>query len=138
MVDTSASQTGVFREGSLAALKTLINGLGDQTRVKLVAVDLDPVELTEGFVSPKSVDLDQAVAALESSSPWFNRHGGVLAYSQSAFDADLPAARNAVYRRRCQQRKVPSKRHLGKQIESLASSQVAFSSFVIGPERNIP
>ena len=140
MVDTSASQTGVFREGSLAALKTLINGLGDQDRVKLVAVDLDPVELTEGFVSPKSVDLDQAVAALERRVPLGSTDmGGVLAYTQSAFDADSSAARNAVYvGDGVSKGKFLQSDTFGKATESLASSRVAFSSFVIGPERNIP
>ncbi len=140
MVDTSASQTGVFREGSLSALKTFLNGLGDQDRVKLVAVDLEPVELTEGFVSPKSVDLDQAVAALQRRVPLGSTDmGGVLDYADAAFDADSSAARNAVYvGDGVSKARLLQSESFGEATQKLAKDHIAFSSFVIGPERNIP
>ena len=44
LVDTSASQTGPFREKSLAVLKSIVSGLGGNDRVQLFAVDLDPID----------------------------------------------------------------------------------------------
>ncbi|MBX3415754.1 MAG: hypothetical protein KF708_23925 [Pirellulales bacterium] len=69
LVDTSASQNGPFREKSLAVVRSLTGALGEQDRVRLFAVDIDPVALHEGFVSPGSEELTKAVAALEARVP---------------------------------------------------------------------
>ena len=57
LFDTSASQTGMYREGALAALKSMLSGLGEGDRVKLVAVDLNAVDMTQRFVSPNSPEM---------------------------------------------------------------------------------
>jgi hypothetical protein len=43
LMDTSASQVGLYRQDSLAALEALLSGLSDQDRVRLVAVDVNAV-----------------------------------------------------------------------------------------------
>lgn len=69
LVDTSASQNGPFREKSLAVVRSLMTALAEQDRVRLFAVDIDPVALSEGFVSPGSEELTKALAALDARVP---------------------------------------------------------------------
>ena len=68
-VDTSASQSGVFREDSLSFVNALFEQLGDKDRVRLFAVDLDPVEMTKGFVAPNSLDIQKAMKKLAKRAP---------------------------------------------------------------------
>ena len=42
LFDTSASQAGAFRDDAMAALGTMLRGLGPQDRVKLMAVESRP------------------------------------------------------------------------------------------------
>jgi hypothetical protein len=52
LMDTSASQTGPYRTKALAALDALLAGLGPKDQVKLIAVDLNAIPMTEVFVAP--------------------------------------------------------------------------------------
>ena len=65
LVDTSASQTGAFRDDSLAAVQSLLSTLLPTDRVKLLAVDLGAVPLTSGFVAPNGPEVDAALAKLQ-------------------------------------------------------------------------
>ena len=69
LVDTSASQTSVYRDKSLSALGALLTSLPRGDRVRLMAVDLEAVELTDGFVAPQGEAIDRAVAALKQRVP---------------------------------------------------------------------
>ncbi|HTN75012.1 MAG TPA: VWA domain-containing protein, partial [Pirellulaceae bacterium] len=69
LVDTSASQSGVFREDSLAALRSLLDNLGQNDRVKLVAVDIDAVALNDKFVAPNSPEMQAALDKLSARTP---------------------------------------------------------------------
>ncbi|MCA9188718.1 MAG: hypothetical protein KDA99_23995, partial [Planctomycetales bacterium] len=51
LFDTSASQTGVYRDDALAALEELGSRLSSQDRVRLVAVDIRPADVTGEFVA---------------------------------------------------------------------------------------
>jgi len=62
-VDTSASQTGAFKKDSIEAVKQMLGSLSVEDRVQVFAVDLDPIPLTRGFVSPGS---EEATIALEN------------------------------------------------------------------------
>ena len=62
--DTSASQTGVYRDDGLEALRTALAGLDAGDRVKLLAADLGAVPLTPDFVAPGSPELDAALEKL--------------------------------------------------------------------------
>ena len=64
LFDTSASQTGVYREEALDALGGFLNASGKNDRVQLVAIDLNAIPLTEGFVAPRGAAIDAAVAKL--------------------------------------------------------------------------
>ncbi|MHB8864811.1 MAG: vWA domain-containing protein, partial [Pirellulaceae bacterium] len=69
LVDTSASQTGLFREDSLLAVKTIVQRLDPQDRVKLFAVDLDAVALCDQFVEAGSQEMTETLARLAQRTP---------------------------------------------------------------------
>ncbi|MCH8839278.1 MAG: VWA domain-containing protein [Planctomycetes bacterium] len=69
LVDTSASQQGVYRETALAALETLLNGLRPSDQVELWAVDLDAKPMTTDWVRPGSEPLRAAVDRLREVVP---------------------------------------------------------------------
>ncbi|MDX1945572.1 MAG: hypothetical protein SFU86_09190, partial [Pirellulaceae bacterium] len=54
LFDTSASQAGTYRDDALAALGSLLRALGPRDRVKLMAVDMKAVPMTDTFVAPGS------------------------------------------------------------------------------------
>ena len=70
LFDTSASQTSVYRDKALARrCRRYLAGLRRGDRVQLMAVDLEAVPLTDGFVAPQSDEMEQAVAALKRRAP---------------------------------------------------------------------
>lgn len=69
LFDTSASQTGSYREKALAVLDGLLAHLDERDRVLLLAVDLQAIPLTQTFVSARSQELSQALARLRERVP---------------------------------------------------------------------
>ncbi|MCD4727178.1 MAG: hypothetical protein K8R46_05930, partial [Pirellulales bacterium] len=69
LFNTSASQTGEFRAKALGALKGFLAGLGAGDRVRLMAVDLNAVPLTETFVAPGGQEMADALSALDARVP---------------------------------------------------------------------
>ena len=98
LVDTSASQTGPFREKSLSVLKSIVSGLGGNDRVQLFAVDLDPIVLTTGFVAPNSADMKKALATLDGRVPLGSTDMNLaLAAVVKCFAGKSNSARAAIY-----------------------------------------
>ena len=69
LVDTSASQTGLFRADSLDAVTTIAHGLRADERLNIMAIDLQAVPMTDGFAKPSSVQLEHGLAKLRSRTP---------------------------------------------------------------------
>jgi len=69
LFDSSASQTGKFRTDGLTALDSLLKKLGPNDRVKLIAVDLGAISLTDAFISPRGDEIKAALAKLKQRSP---------------------------------------------------------------------
>ncbi len=69
LVDTSASQMGKFREGSLQLLSALIERLPAGHSVMVAAVDSDFQSLTAGFVPTGSAELEKSVKSLSARTP---------------------------------------------------------------------
>lgn len=69
LIDTSASQTGRFRDGSIELLTALIERLPAGHQVKVAAVDTTFEPLTEGFQLTGSAELKQSVKSLASRTP---------------------------------------------------------------------
>ena len=69
LVSTAASQTGEYRDKSLATLHVALAKLEPNDRVKLVVFDLHAVPLTHGFVAPNSPQMAAALAMLDRRTP---------------------------------------------------------------------
>ncbi|MFO0999148.1 MAG: hypothetical protein U0936_02335 [Planctomycetaceae bacterium] len=69
LIDTSASQTGRFRDGSIELLTALIERLPAGHLVKVAAVDTTFEPLTDGFQATGSAELKQSVKSLASRTP---------------------------------------------------------------------
>ncbi len=64
LFDTSAGQTGAYREKALDALAGFLQTAGDHDRLQLMAVDLNAIPLTEGFVAPRGEAMNAAVVEI--------------------------------------------------------------------------
>ena len=69
LFDTSASQTGPYRDTSFAALEACIAKLRPEDRVQLLAVDFEARPITEQFVAAGSPELKAAIEKLHGESP---------------------------------------------------------------------
>ena len=69
LVNTSAGQSGVYREREMAAINAVLAGLDPQDRVRLMAYDLKAVPLMKGFAAPTSDEVKQGLAALQRRVP---------------------------------------------------------------------
>ncbi|NLF07812.1 MAG: hypothetical protein GX594_07505, partial [Pirellulaceae bacterium] len=69
LFNTSAGQTGEYRAKAMQALQGLLASLGAGDRVRLMAVDLNAIPLTETFVKPDGPEMAEALAALNARVP---------------------------------------------------------------------
>ena len=69
MFNTSASQTGEYRAKSMEALRGFLASLQPGDRVRLMAVDLNAVPITETFVAPNGNEMTEALATLDARVP---------------------------------------------------------------------
>ncbi len=77
LVDTSASQVGLYRDDTLAALDSLVSRLDDQATIRLFAVDLTAVPMSDGFVKPRSPEWTRSLEEIElASATGLDGHGG--------------------------------------------------------------
>ncbi len=138
-VDTSASQSGVYKTDSIATLKQLMGNLNAEDRVKIFAVDLDPIPFTDRFVSPASDEVAVAIenlgrrVALGSTDIEL-----MLGSSVNEFEETEGRNRNIVYIGDGISRAgILQTEAFSQSVAELARKQISFSSFAIGPERNI-
>ncbi|MFI4875874.1 MAG: hypothetical protein ACIALR_11070 [Blastopirellula sp. JB062] len=139
IVDTSASQTGIYREDSLKALKALLASLSPQTRVKVMAGDLHAVAMNDGFVAPSGKPADDAMAKLAGRAPLGSTDlPTILTEAASQFQGGLETPRSIVYLGDGASRaRMLEDAELKNLVNSLTQSRVAVNSFAIGPERDI-
>ena len=69
IMDTSASQTGLYRTRAQALADGVCRNLPAGDRVQLIAADVTATRLTEQFVAPASPELRSAFATLEERVP---------------------------------------------------------------------
>ena len=139
LFDTSASQTGVFREDALAATKSMLRSLPRSVRVKLVAVDLDAVDMTKDFVAPRSAAMKTAFQELTRRTPLGATDlAAGLATASEAFEGPAQGNRAVIYVgdgiSRADLVETDEFRDL---VQQLAARRVSVSSLAIGPQRNI-
>ena len=69
LFNTSATQVGEDRTKAFGALKSFLTSLPAGDRVRLIAVDLNAIPLTKGFVAPDSKEMNEAVTAIDARVP---------------------------------------------------------------------
>ena len=137
MVDTSASQNGQFRDDSLETLRGLLEQLDDQDRVKIFAVDIDAVALTDTFVSPTGDAATAAIKKLNDRLPMGATDlPNALKQAAEAFQGE-GRNRNVIYIGDGVTRGFGGSKQFGEIVKGLTGNQVAVSSFAIGPQRDI-
>ena len=98
LFDTSASQTGAYRETAFAALEAAIAKLRTEDRVQLVAADLDARPITDKLLPAGSPELLSAVEKLRGELPLGSTDmETVLNAVTSKFDAGAKTNRTVLY-----------------------------------------
>ncbi len=69
LVDTSASQTGTYRERSFAAAEGVLDGMRKQDRVLLAAVDVGMDRACNEFVPASTGAVNEALTSLRTRTP---------------------------------------------------------------------
>jgi hypothetical protein len=139
MVDTSASQAGAFREDSILALQSLLAGLGAEDRVHLMAVDINAIPLTTGFVAPGGKEVAAAMTKLQNRVPLGSTDMfGAISAATASFEDRAGASRAAVYIGDGVSRaNVVNSSEFSGLMQGLVAKKVSVSSLAIGPTRDV-
>jgi tetratricopeptide (TPR) repeat protein len=139
LFDTSASQTGLYREDSLAALETLLASVGDKDLVKLMAVDLNAIAMTTDFVAPGSDEMKRGMAKLNGRLPLGSTDMmEALDAAVSSFKTSRGAARSVVYiGDGISRANLLQTEEMGQMMANLVANKISVNSFGIGPQRDV-
>ncbi len=139
LVDTSASQTGVYREDSIESLRALLAGLSADDHVRICAVDLQTVPMHDAFVPSDSAQVEAAIAAILSRAPLgATDMSGVLTSALRMFSSETARQRHIVYLGDGFSRaNLLGADDLRETVHQLIDRHVSVSSFAIGPNRDI-
>jgi hypothetical protein len=139
LFDTSASQTGNFRTQALEVLKSLIETLPAEQRVKLYAVDVEAVPLTAEFVTPKSDELQSAMKRLHKRVPLGSTNfANAMQAAVESFPSEKTSARGVIYigdGMSISQLIPPEEMRVT--IADLVRRKIPVSSFAIGPRTDL-
>jgi hypothetical protein len=139
LIDTSASQTGAYRNDQIEALDSLLATLGPNDRVNLQAIDLKAVPLSDGFVAPHSDAARAAVKKLIDRAPLGSTDlVAGLTSTVGLLKRDPSVARHIVYIGDGISRgDIPSADQFEALVDQLVASRATVSSYAIGPQRDI-
>lgn len=139
VVDTSASQAGVYRTDSIATAKSLMASLPSDSRVQLFAGDIMAVPMTSSFVSPQGSEISEAFAKLEKRAPLGATDlASLIEDAVAVFTKSGKLNRSIVYIGDGNSNaNFLSPTEFEEVVGVLRSNKVALSSLAIGPERNI-
>lgn len=137
LFDTSASQTGIYRDEALETLKTLLDQLEDADRIQLVAIDLDPVAMGESLVAPRGEAANASIKQLESRVP----------LGATDLVAGLEFARGILVKSRLRRQviyigdgmsrsRILDEKSMTKLQQSLVADRISVSSYCTGPQRD--
>ncbi len=137
LFDTSASQTGVFREDGLAALRQLLASLDAEDRVQLLAVDLQATPMTEAFIPPRGEAMDRAVAKLVERPPLGATDlPAAIEAAVAVFGTDHSPRTILYLGDGLSRANIVDRRDFAKLSEQLVNARASFTSFAIGPQRD--
>lgn len=133
-IDTSASQTGEYRDKAIATAEALVNTLSDQDRVRIVAADVETTDLTEGFVPARQAA--GAIARLRERVPLGSTDmSSMLSSIVERFDANSKSPRAALYigDGKSVANLLDSSEWTGT-VSELNAAHVPVTSYAIGPD----
>ncbi|MBL8809189.1 MAG: hypothetical protein JNM43_03340 [Planctomycetaceae bacterium] len=133
LVDTSASQQGVYRDQSIAILGKLIERIPAGHDVLVAAVDSGMELLTEGFVTSGSADLKNAVANLSKRTP-MGATDLALAIRESLGKTTASEISVAYIGDGLSAGDLMSVNDLDALVDQLQERQVTFHSMLLGPK----
>ena len=138
-VDTSASQSGAFKRDSIATVKQILRNLSADDRVKIVAIDIDPVVLTSNFVPSTATDVEAALKTLTDRVPLGTTDiEAMLEQAATQFPKNSPRNKNVIYiGDGFSADNLLATSSFEFVVNKLIQNQVSVSSFAIGPERNV-
>ena len=139
LFDTSASQTGLYREDAIEALQTVLAQLSPSERVRLLALDLDAVPLSVDFAPAKSDTTRLALAKLVKRIPLGSTD--MMAGLSSAleqFPADSDRPRRILYIGDGVSRaNILETQEFGNLVKRLVDNKISIISHAIGPKRDV-
>ncbi|MFZ5833525.1 MAG: hypothetical protein ACOY3P_25850, partial [Planctomycetota bacterium] len=138
LFDTSAAQTGAFRDDAFKALEGMLAALPAADRVHLMALDLKAVSLGDGFVAPQGEAAKKALAELHARAPLgaTNMDAGLRAACDSLAACD--GTRVVVYIGKGASRaKLLSADEFEALAKHLADARVSVVSYAIGPQPDL-
>ena len=139
LFDTSASQIGEYRKDAMSCLNSMLTNLAGEHRVKLMAVDLYAVPMSAAFVAADSKEMQAAIAKLNRRAALGSTDMvELLKATAKQFQADSKNVKSVVYigdgMSKANLLQIDDYKEL---VSDLVSDQISFSSFAIGPQRNI-
>jgi len=137
LVDTSASQMGPYRDKGLEVLRGLLSTLGEKDRVKLVAVDLNAVPLTDSFVAPRGKEMEAALAKLARRVPLGSTDlEATLQGALKSYQVDSAAVRAAFYIGDGLSNAKLMGTDAPALVDQFVKNRISIDSFAVGPSRN--
>ncbi|MGE5191058.1 MAG: hypothetical protein ACM3U2_01060 [Deltaproteobacteria bacterium] len=137
LVDTSASQAGAHRRQALAVLEASLGALGKSDRVRLFAVDVRVMSLSDGFHPPQAEETKESVAKLRRIVPLgATELAPAFETALKSFAGDR--GRSIIYigdgMSTAKLVKLPDLREL---LTRLREARIAVTSFAIGPRTDL-
>jgi hypothetical protein len=137
LFDTSASQTGEYRDKALAVLQNFLSALGPKDRVHLMSVDINAVPMTKSFVGAKSEEMQTALANLVKRVPLGSTDmSEAYQAAVESFSDQSAAARATIYIGDGVNNAGAMGDELRKSAAALADARASTSSFAVGPQIN--
>lgn len=135
LFDTSASQTGVFRDKAIETLSAVLQRLKANTQVKLLVCDLDTHALTDTFVAADSPEMAKAIDTLKRRAPLgATDMVSALSAAANSFSGKSTGERAVVYIGDGQSgANFIDSKTLKQVVNQLVEKQVAVTSYAIGP-----
>ncbi|HMP79844.1 MAG TPA: hypothetical protein PKD54_10360, partial [Pirellulaceae bacterium] len=139
-IDTSASQTGLYKRDSIAVLERVLAGLNKGDRVLIFAVDIDPVALMDQWAAPHDASVVEALERVNLRTPLGTTDMISMLQTAARVFETAPAGRtrNVVYIGDGVSRGgLVNDRRFPGLIGQLSETRAAFSSYAIGPQRDV-
>ncbi|MEM1305767.1 MAG: hypothetical protein AAGG46_12770, partial [Planctomycetota bacterium] len=136
VVDTSASQAGMYRETALAALDACLGNLSPNTRVRLVAADLEARPMNAGF-QPADQVLDDAAPKLRRETPLGSTDLARIMSSAAAMLDNTTGPRQVLYiGDGVSSANLLDGPEFAGVVRDLRAARVSVTSYAIGPQRD--